>query len=159
MCVYALLDVADGRKPRAGDTIQRGLDIFAPLVLVMLLYAGGVALGFIALLAPGIWLLVRWSFCIQSAAVDGRRGPDALRRSAELVDGAWWRVAGITLAANFLVGGLSAVVGAPFLAAANATDKAVFQLVGQTLGGVLFAPPAALITTLLYFDQRLRKGL
>jgi hypothetical protein len=91
--------------------------------------------------------------------VDGRRSTDALRRSAELVDGTWWRVAGITLAANFLVGGLSAVISAPFLAAARSTDQAVFQLIGQTLGGVMFAPAAALIMTLLYFDQRLRRGL
>jgi hypothetical protein len=158
MCIHALLEVAEGRKPRAGTMIQRGLDVFAPLVLVMLLYAGGVTLGLFALILPGIYLLVRWSFCIQAAVVDGRRGPAALARSGELVTGMWWRVAGITLAANFLAGGLSAVAGAPFAAAADATDQAVFQLVGQTVGGVLFAPAAALITTLLYFDQRLRKG-
>jgi hypothetical protein len=159
MCIYALLDVADGRRPSAREAIQRGLDIFAPLLLVLLLFAAGVVLGFIALFVPGIYLAVRWTFYIQAVVVDGRRSTDALRRSAELVDGTWWRVAGITLAANFLVGGLSAVISAPFLAAARSTDQAVFQLIGQTLGGVMFAPAAALIMTLLYFDQRLRRGL
>jgi hypothetical protein len=67
-------------------------------------------------------------------------------------------VTGVTIAANFLVGALSALVGAPFLAIADSTDSAVYQLVGQTLGGVLFAPPAALMITLLYFDQRQRTG-
>lgn len=159
MCIYALLDVAAGEKPRPLSAIQRGLDVFAPLLIVIVLYGAGVVLGLFALVLPGIYLAIRWIFSIQAVVIDQSRGTDALRRSSELVKGTWWRVAVITLAANLLVGGLSAVVGAPFLAAATATDQAVFQLVGQTVGGVLFAPAAALITTLLYFDQRLRKGL
>jgi hypothetical protein len=90
--------------------------------------------------------------------VDKKRGVDALRRSSELVQGSWWRVFGVTLAANFLVGGMSALVGIPFLAAARSADSAAFQLAGTIVGGVLFAAPAALITSLLYFDQRVRKG-
>ena len=158
MSIYALLDVSEGRKPRAGATIQRGLDVFAPLVLVMLLYAAAVFVGLLALIIGAIYALVVLSFCIQAAVIDERRGVDALRRSWDLVRGSFWRVLAITLVANLLVGALSAVVGAPFVAAADATGKVVYQLVGQILGGVLFAPPAALITTLLYFDQRRRKG-
>lgn len=159
MCIYALLDVADGRKPEARAAIMRGLEVFAPVLLVIVLYGAGVMLGLLALIIPGLYLAIRWSFSIQAAVVDSSRGPDALRRSGELVKGSWWRVAGIVLAANFLTGGLSAVVGVPFIGAASATDQAVFQLAGQILSGVLFAPVAALITTLLYFDQRTRRGL
>ena len=52
----------------------------------------------------------------------------------------------------------SALVGLPFLAAAESTGSAAFQLAGTILGGVLFAAPAALITTLLYYDLRARKA-
>ena len=159
MSIYALLDLSDGRAPSAGSAIQRGLDIFAPLLLVMILYAATVILGAFALIVGAIFAFVVFVFCIQAAVVEGKRGSDALRRSWELVMGSWWRVFGVTLAANFLVGALSALIAAPFLGAADSTDSAVFQLIGQTIGGVLFAPPAALITTLLYFDQRLKKGL
>lgn len=159
MCIYAALDVAEGRKPSSGSAIQRGLDVFAPLLLVMIMYAAGVSLGLLALVVPGIYLLVRWSFSIQAVVVDERKGYAALQRSAELVQGTWLRVCGITLAANLLVGGLSAVVGAPLVAVASSTDSAIYGLIGQTLGGVFFAPAGALITTLLYFDQRARKGL
>ena len=159
MSIYVLLDAADGRRPRAGATIQRGLDVFAPVVIVAVLYIAGVLAGLLALIVPGIYIAVRWIFWVQAVVVEKRRGPDALRLSGEVVQGAWWRVAGITLAANFVVGGLTSIVGAPFLGLANSTDHAVFQLVGQTLGGVLFAPAAALIITLLFFDQRLRKGV
>ena len=159
MCIYALLEVADGRKPRVGASIQRGLDVFAPLLAAYLLYVGGVALGLLALIVPGIYLLVRWYLVIQATVIDGRRGPDGLRRASELVEGTWWRAFGVLLAANILLGGLSAVVGIPFLQAAESTGNAVFQLVGSTLGGVLFAAPAALISTLFYYDLRARKGL
>jgi hypothetical protein len=57
-----------------------------------------------------------------------------------------------------LVNVLTSLVAAPFLAAADSSGSAIYQLAGQTIGGVLFAPPAALIITLLYFDQRLRTG-
>lgn len=159
MCIYVLLDVTEGRKPSAASAIQRGLDVFAPLLLVMLMYAAGVTLGMLALIVPGVYLLVRLSFSIQAVVVDKRRGVEALQRSSDLVQGKWLRVCGITLAANLLVGGLSAVVGAPLIAVAASTDTAVYGLIGQMLGGVLFAPAGALITTLLYFDQRLRKEL
>jgi hypothetical protein len=158
MCIYAMLDIADGRRPSAATAIQRGLDVFAPLLAVMLMYAAGVVVGFFAVIIPGIYLLVRWSFVIQATVVDGKRGYDALKRSSELVDKSWLRVLGVTLAANLLVGGLSAIIGLPFLAAASSTNNAAFQLVGTIIGGVLFAAPAAIITTLLYFDQRVRKG-
>jgi hypothetical protein len=159
MCIYAMLDIAEGRKPSALQAIQRGLDVFAPLLLVVVIYSLGVALGLALFIVPGIYLLVRWGFVIQATVIDGKRGVDSLRRSSELVEGSWWRVFGVTLAINFLVSGVSAIIGLPFLAAAQSTDSAAFQLVGTILGGVLFSAPAALISTLLYFDQRTRKGL
>jgi len=156
MCIYALLDLSEGERPRAWASIQRGLDVFAPLLVVMLLYAAAVILGAFAFLIGALVALVFFSFCIQTAVVEDRRGTDALRRSWQLVRPDWLRVTGVSLLANLLVGLLSAVVAAPFLGAADSSGSAVYQLVGTTLGGVLFAAPAALIITLLYFDQRVR---
>lgn len=158
ICIYALLDVAEGRKPKIGASIQRGLDVFAPLLAAYALYAVGVALGLAALIVPGIYVVVRWFFVIQATVIDGRRGPDSLRRSTELVTGRWWRTAGILLATNILLAGMSSLVGLPFLQAAESTGNATFQLVGTMLGGVLFTAPAALIGTLLYYDLRARTG-
>lgn len=158
MVIYALLDLSEGRKPSAGAAIQRGLDVFAPLLVVMLLYAGTVILGAFVLIVGALVAFVAFGFCIQAAVVEDQRGADALRRSWQLFRPDWLRVAGVTFAANLLVGALSALVGAPFLTLADSSDSAVYQLVGQTLGGVLFAPPAALMITLLYFDQRRRTG-
>jgi hypothetical protein len=158
MCIYALLDLAEGKQPSVASSIQRGLDIFAPLLLVMLMYAAGAALGLAALIVPGIYIAVRWGLAVQSVVVDGRRGADALRRSWALVEGSWWRVFGVTIAFNFLAGGIASIIALPFISAAQSSGSAVYQLVGQTIGAVVTAAPVALMTTLLYFDQRLRKG-
>jgi hypothetical protein len=156
MAIYALLDLSEGRRPRAGQAIQRGLDVFAPVLLVMILYAGAIVLGFFALIIGAVFAFVVFSFCIQAAVIEEHRGADALRRSWRLVMASFWRVLLVTIAVNLIVGALSALVGAPFLSAADSTGSAVYQLVGATLGGVLFTPPAVLVTTLLYFDQRRR---
>ena len=160
MCIYAMLDLADGRQPKIGATIQRGLDVFAPLLIVMLLYAGAVVLGLIAFILPGVYLLIRLGFVIQATVVENLRGADALRRSWELVAGLrpWLRVFAVTLVVNLLVGGLSALISEPLRAVADSADSAVFQLIGTIIGGVLFAAPSALIATLLYFDMRARTG-
>jgi hypothetical protein len=159
MCIYALLDLAQGEKPRPGATIQRGLDVFAPLLVVVLLYAAAIFLGLFLLIIGALVAFAVFGLCIQAAVIDGSRGVDALRRSWEVARASPFRVGGVLILANLLVGALSSLIGAPFLALADSTHSAVYQLIGTTLGGVLFTPPAALIETLLYFDQRRRAGL
>ncbi len=159
MCIFALLDVATGRKPRAREVIQRGLDLFGPLLVVMAMLVLAIFAGLFALIVGALIVAVYLAFVMQAAVIDGRRGFDALRRSFELVQRSWWRTFAIALVA-FLVTYLpAALVTTPFLAAADSTGHAVFQLVGGTLGVVVSAPPLALMMTLLYFDQRARKGV
>jgi hypothetical protein len=74
MVIHALLAVADGRRPKPGAAIVSGLEAFRPIFVAVLIGAAGVFLGFIALIIPGIWLLVRWYFAPQAVVVDGRRG-------------------------------------------------------------------------------------
>jgi len=159
MSIYALLDLADGRMPRARDAIQRGLDVFAPLLAVTVLYAAGVFAGLLLLILPGVYLFIRWVFFVPATVVDGRRGFEALERSAAAVRGSWLRVFLVTIALNILAGGASGLVASPFLAAADSSGDAFYQLIGTIFGGVLFAAPFALIMTLFYFDQRARKGV
>jgi hypothetical protein len=158
MSIYVLMDLADGKRARAWPAIQRGLEVFAPLLIVILLYVGAIFLGLFALIVGAVVAFVVFGLCIQTAVVEGMRGPEALRRSWQLVRPNWLRVAWVTILTNVLVNVLTALVGAPFLGAADSSGSAIYQLAGQTVAGVLFAPPAALIITLLYFDQRTRTG-
>ena len=49
------------------------------------------------------------------------------------------------------------VLGAPFTAAADAGDRAIWALAGQMLANSITQPFAALFSTLLYYDLRERR--
>jgi hypothetical protein len=108
---------------------------------------------------PGIWLFFRWYFVPQAVVVDGRRSVAALERSAELVTGSWWRVAGIVIFANFAAAIPGTLLQLPFNAWASSVDSSAIALVGQVISTTLTTPFVALMLTLLYFDLLARRSL
>lgn len=100
----------------------------------------------------------------------------AMRRSAKLVRGSWWRVFGIQLLAQLLVMIVSSVILLPFSrvaavitgeSGASALDEMVVTNfgwtyliitgVGSVIGAMLTLPIVAGVTVLLYIDQRIRR--
>jgi hypothetical protein len=158
ICIHALQSVAKGEAPRARHAIVEGFEAFTPIFLAILLVAAGVGLGLLLLVVPGIYVAVRWYFVPQAVVVENARGPAALARSMQLTDGAWWRTFGIVLLANLAGAVPGLVLAGPLAAVAEATDRAVWSLVGATLTQVVSAPFLALIATLLYYDLRARSG-
>jgi len=157
-CIFALRDLAAGTIPRAGRTLAAGLDAFAPIFLAVLLAAAGIALGLVLLIVPGVYLAVRWYFVPQAVVLEGSRGPRALATSGQVVDGFWWRAAGVVLLANLAATVPSLVLIEPFAAIANSTDRAVWSLIGQTAAETATTPFVALVSTLLYYDLRARRA-
>ncbi|MFE9799021.1 hypothetical protein ACFYP6_09130 [Streptomyces goshikiensis] len=95
-----------------------------------------------------VWLTIRFSLAPAAVVMEGARPVTALRRSAALVRGDWWRVFGVTLVAGLVAG---MVAGTVFF-----TIQLPFQIIG-TIGmfpataGVQDGSdvtPAGLITTL-----------
>jgi len=125
----------------------------------VLLAAIGIAVGFVALIVPGVFLAVRWYFVPQAVVVDGARGRAALSRSGELVDGFWWRTFGLVVLANLAVAIPGFILVTPFTAIAESTDRAVWALVGSAVTTSVTTPFVALFSTLLYYDLRARKAL
>ena len=79
--IYALQSIAEGQRPSAGQVFVAGFEAFTPLFGAVLLAAIGIALGFVALFLPGVYLLIRWYFVPQAVVIEGARGPAALSRS------------------------------------------------------------------------------
>jgi hypothetical protein len=119
----------------------------------VLLAALGIALGLL-LIVPGIYLFVRWYFVPQVVVVEKQQAAAALRGSSRLVDGAWWRTFALIVLVNVAALLAALVIGAPFTAAADSTDRAAWSLIGQILAAVITQPFGALYSTLLYFDLR-----
>jgi hypothetical protein len=118
----------------------------------VVLYSLGVALGFVALVVPGVWLSVRWYFGAQAAVVDGLGPVDALRRSAEVVETRWWRTFGVLLAFGLLIAVFGALAGAAIRTIENGAIYTSAEILLQA--GLLAL--TAIFGTLLFFDSRAR---
>ncbi len=135
-------------------------------------------LGWLVLAPVAIWLWVKFSLAPTIVVFEAQRPVAALRRSARLVQGSWWRVLGITLLAFGLASAVGYMIQMPFQAlgmipgSVESTDMRVEPSGGEILalfGGFvvlsmvsglvsqLFSsifPP--LVTGLLYVDLRMR---
>lgn len=157
ICVFALRSVAAGDPPRARESVVKGFEMFTPLFVAVLLAALGIALGLL-LIVPGIFLFVRWYFVPQVVVLESARDAEALRASGRVMAGAWWRTFGLIILVNVVALLAALVIGAPFTAAAESTDLAIWSLIGQMLAGAITQPFGALYSTLLYFDLRARRS-
>jgi hypothetical protein len=158
ICIYALHTIAEGQRPSAGQVLVAGFEAFTPLFGAVLLAAIGIALGFVALFVPGVYLAIRWYFVPQAVVVEGARGPAALGRSSEIVQGFWWRTLGLVVLANVAVAIPGLLLLAPFNAIAESTDQAVWALVGTILATSVTTPFVALYSTLVYYDLLARRA-
>jgi hypothetical protein len=158
ICIYALHSIAEGERPSAGNVFVAGFEAFTPLFAAVVLAAIGIALGLLALIVPGIYLAVRWYFVPQAVVIEEARGPAALTRSGQLVQGFWWRTLGLVLLANLAVALPGLVLLAPFTALAAGTGDAVWALVGTILTTSVTTPFVALYSTLLYYDLLARRA-
>ena len=156
--IHALRSVAEGTPLAAGAALTAGFEAFVPLFAAVVLAAAGIALGLLALIVPGVYLLVRWLFVPQAVVIDGARGPAALSRSGELVRGFWWRTLGIVVLANLAAALPGLVLAGPLQAVAEAADRQVYALIGSMAAQIVTAPFVAVLSTLLYYDLRARKA-
>jgi MFS family permease len=131
-------------------------------------------LGFLVGVVLAIFLATRLTFSAPALLLEEQKVFAALGRSSSLVRGSFWRVFGITLLAQLVVGIGSLVIQTPFSAVsvviqlasggsqpyqdfwANLGQLAV-QGVGQVIAGAIFYPFTAAVTTLLYIDVRIRR--
>ena len=158
ICIYALDAIARGERPRAGQVLVAGFEAFTPLFAAVLLAAIGIALGLVVLIVPGIYLAIRWFFVPQAVVIEKARGPAALRRSGELVEGHWWRTFGLVVLANLAIAIPGVLLLAPFTELARSADAAAWELVGSAVTSAVTTPFVALYATFLYYDLLARRA-
>ncbi|EFG07177.1 Putative integral membrane protein [Streptomyces clavuligerus] len=121
-----------------------------------------------------IWVMVRFTLAPTALMLERQGVMAALRRSARLVEGAWWRTFGIMLLTILISFVIQLIVGIPFIAlgyladsggmsdlmAGRTPDSWQFLLVtgiGAVIGYAISYPLSAGVTALLYIDQRIRR--
>jgi hypothetical protein len=142
-----------GEPPSMGEALDAAGERVLPAVGAVVLYVLGVAVGFLALVVPGIYLAVRWYFSAQAAVIDGLAPTEALGRSGELVEGSWWRVFGLLLVAGLVFG----LIGGLLQAAIDATGNGLLYVLLLIAEQTLVLSLTALFGTLLFFDLRARR--
>jgi hypothetical protein len=147
-------DRSPGPRPGILVLLARALPLTTGLVLASLV---AVTLPLAAtglLVIPGLWLLTRWAL-FAPALVHERLGPwDALRRSSDLVRGAFWVVFGTVTLSVLLE---HAVIHATAHEAEPALGSLALGLLGAALVTAAVSGPAAFTISIVY--ERLAAGV
>jgi hypothetical protein len=161
-CLRAIAQAYLGEEADWRSSLAYAWRLVPALLLLTLLYVLGLLLGFVLLIAPGIWLYVAWAFATPALLVEGLRGRKALGRSFGLVKGRWWRTCGVLLVGFILAAIVSTIVQAVFLIGIflgedNDTLVLVLSAIAGIVGLAVSTPFQAAVLTVLYFDLRVRK--
>jgi Membrane domain of glycerophosphoryl diester phosphodiesterase len=162
-CYRAVADTYLGRETSARTSLSFAASRLGATLWLTILLVIGLALAFIALFLPFVWLVIAWSVALPVMLVEGRGGPGALGRSFKLVEGRWWATAGRFVVAYILVLVISGVVGAGLgalsglLVSDTSTGALILERAASFLVSLVTTPFIAAVTTLVYFDLRVRK--
>jgi hypothetical protein len=150
MVVELVADVQDGRRDSSpGQLLRAATPVLGQLILVGILAAIGIVIGFIFIIVPGLYLITVWSVAAPVVVLEHPGALDALRRSRELVRGNGWQVFGVILVLYVLVGVVSFIIEGIAQSAGSGAG-----IVVRVIVGVLTAPLASLAAAVLYFELR-----
>ena len=151
----AVVAGSSGRVPRLG-IVLRELPL-GRLLAADLSYALLVAVGFLALLVPGLIFLAWFALVAPAIEIEHRRFLDAFRRSRSLVRPHFWLVLGIIMPlalASELISGLA------FSGSSQAFGHSfVGEWAGSVLAELLTAPILALFIVVLFLRLREERSL
>jgi hypothetical protein len=160
--MFDILDAAaKGEKRAMGAALQLGFSRIGWLFVASLLFTIMVAIGFVLLIVPGIYLLGAFQLIFVAIVIENANGIDAFGVSWRLIKGYWWRSSIIMTVALVLSMVLRFVVGfviglaAAFLHPSPSASLLVTLLVSAVVNVFVLAwLPCALIV--MYRDLKLR---
>jgi hypothetical protein len=162
-CVKAVSDIYLDQSPAIGTSVLFALRRLPALIGLYVLQLLGLIVAFILLIIPGVYLYAAWSVQTPALMLEGLRPWRALGRSRRLVRHRWWPVAGVILLLNLL----TALLGQALRTLLDGVDGfsshpgLVAAVLAYVLGGIvaslLTQPIIASVTTVLYYDLRVRK--
>ncbi|WP_326955818.1 hypothetical protein [Amycolatopsis sp. NBC_01286] len=143
-----------------------------PLLGIGLVYSVVTTIGLMLCIVPGVLAYVFWA--LASAALILERGTfkQAFSRSVKLVRGSFWRVLGILALAWIIEYLFNNIIQLPFTlgtgvfqqvlnpsaaAVVPSTGDLLLASVGQVISGTIATPFVALVTVIIYLDQRMRR--
>ena len=150
MVVELVQDVQDGRRDHSVGAMLRSVEpVLLQLMAVSVIFAVGVAIGFVLIIIPGLYLLVVWSVVAPVTVLERPGIFSAFGRSMELVRGHRWAVFGVIIVVSLAVLIVSLAVGL-----ATASLGSVGRALVQWAVNAAVAPVSALSASVIYFRLR-----
>jgi hypothetical protein len=149
MVVSLVRDVQDGRRDYSiGELFRQATPVLFPLIVAGLLAGIGIAVGFVLIIVPGLFLMTIWAVIAPVIVIERARIMESFGRSRELVRGNGWPVFGSIVVALLI----TVIVGGILTAIASAiADGPILRIVFSALASTLTAPIAALVAAVLYY--------
>lgn len=144
----ALTHPHEGKPPSAREVVR--MVNYWTLIAIDLIFGVAVALGFVALIVPGVLLFVFLGLAAPVVEIEHRAVRDALRRSIRLVRGHFWLVFAVLVPIEIVSDGLTdlATTGAHALLG----DSLVAGWLADTVTNIVFTPFYAVAAVLLTLD-------
>jgi hypothetical protein len=150
--VHAVVAIGEARRPRLGAVGVRGLQVLPVVAAADIVSSIGIAIGYVALIVPGIILGLRWAVAAQAAALENANWLEALRSSRRLTATHYSHVFGLLLLTGILAAALRLGVRALPLGSSSGAGSVAIGIAVDTI----IASFVALTLALLYFDLRAR---
>ena len=161
--------------------IYVGVMAIAVLPGILVALAGGetggaalATLGAIGGLVVVVWLWIQFCLAPPALMLEKQGIVAAMKRSAKLVKGSWWRALGVQLLAIVLVYFVTSIIQLPFTFIGSTVSGQsfadffsasgglswtylIFTGIGAVVAQTILLPVSAGVTSLLYMDQRIRR--
>ncbi len=161
--LYRLGRLAEEREMTLREALAQGLRCLLPMIFATILYTLAIVLGLVALVIPGLILMLSLAFFAVAIVLDEEGPLSALKRSHRLVWGNWWRTATVlSVPVIVLIGlqvALGLAVGIPVGVLAGGS-KGMLTLLSQgvqVLTNTFSVPLLYAIFVVQYHDLKLRK--
>jgi ABC-type multidrug transport system fused ATPase/permease subunit len=135
------------RHATIGELLQAVTPVLGTLIVISILFAIALIIGFILIIIPGLILLTIWSVVVPVAVLERRGVLASFGRSRELVRGNGWNVFGV-----IVMVWVAAIVVSFLAAAVSAGLGHVGRDIVQWAVNVAIAPVVALSATVLYLE-------
>jgi hypothetical protein len=157
MVVEATRDILDGRRDQTiGSLFSSAAPFIAPLIAVGILAGIGIAIGFVLLIIPGLFLLTIWAVIVPVIVIERAGVFDSFGRSHQLVRGSGWQVFGVIVVIFLVTFIVRAIIGA--IIGGISDDSFAGYAVTDLIVNVLLVPLSALAASVMYFELRRVKG-
>jgi hypothetical protein len=144
----ALTHPHDGEPPTLREVA--GLINYKRLIVVDIVYALSAALGFAALIVPGVLIYVYFGLTAPVVEIEGRTVREGFKRSLSLVRGHFWLVAAVLIPIE--IAGDALTNGATALSHGLIADSILDEWAVDTLTNLISTPFYAVAVVLLTLD-------